>query len=223
MTIHGLRNNLKNLKVNTAEIIYWFNALRNLPEGERTRALDAFWAGQIDSKVWLVEELLNNAEQMHISKDYNIYIFGGWIGILASLLLQSDEKIGKIRSIDLDPWCESIADMICKPHEMNEWRFKSRTADMMAYEYEWGIRPHVVINTSTEHVDQDTYNAWYNRIPNDTWVIAQGNDFFECNEHVRSTKDLNVFMQINKVSDPVFAGELPHDLYTRFMCIWKKN
>lgn len=211
--------NSKNLKVNTSEIIYWFNALRNLPIEERTRALDAFWAGQIDSKVWLVESLTN----VDLPLNYNIYIFGGWIGILASLLLQTDQRIGKIRSIDLDPWCEEVADMICKPHEMNGWRFKARTGNMMTYEYEWGIRPHVVINTSTEHVDQETYNAWYDSIPADTWVVAQGNDFFECEEHVRSTKDLETFMQVNSVVDPIYAGSLPHDLYTRYMCIWKKN
>lgn len=211
--------NLTNLKLNTSELIYWFNALRQLPEGERTRALDAFWAGQIDSKAWLIEEL----NQLHFLQPSNVYIFGGWIGVLASMMLQTSRlEIKKMRSIDLDPWCESVADMMCKPHEMNDWRFKARTADMADYEYEWEINPDIVINTSSEHVDQKTYDKWYNKIPKGSLVIVQGNDYFSCEEHQRCSKDLDEFKSQNHVSTPLYQGSLPHDLYTRFMCIWRK-
>lgn len=204
------------IKLDPKEITYWFNALRDLPDHERTRALDAFWSGQIDSKVWLTEEL----NKIH-STPSDVYIFGGWIGVLASIMLQSSSfQINKLRSIDLDSWCEPIADMMCKPHEMNEWKFKARTADMSLYAYE--SIPDVVINTSTEHVIQSVYDDWYDNIPSGTLVVAQGNDFFSCPEHVRCSKGLDEFKQQNHATNELFSGELPHDLYTRYMAIWRK-
>lgn len=204
------------IKLDPSELIYWFNALRDLPENERTRALDAFWSGQIDSKVWLVEEL----NKVHTDPS-DVYIFGGWIGVLASMMFQSSTfTINKIRSIDLDPWCEKIADSMCKPHEMNEWRFKARTADMCKYQYE--STPTIVINTSTEHVTKEVYDLWYSMIPSGTLVVSQGNNFFDCNEHVRCSNSLEEFKTMNNVTEPLFAGVLETYMYDRYMAIWKK-
>lgn len=204
------------IKLNPSDIVFWFNAIRDLPDAQRTRALDAFWAGQLDSKVWLVEEL----NKLH-QDPADVYIFGGWIGVLASILFQASTfDIRKVRSIDIDPWCESIADMVCKPYEMDSWKFKARTADMCLYDYE--TQPDIVINTSTEHISQEQYDIWYSKVPTNTLVVIQGNDFFNCEEHVRCSEDLNHFMNQNKVKDPLFAGHLQTHLYKRFMCIWRK-
>lgn len=206
------------LYLSTTELTHWFNAIRNIPEDGRTRALDAFWSGQLDSKCWLVNTLNN-----YVRQESNIYIFGGWLGVLGSLLLQSSRfNIKKIRSIDVDPWCESIADTLCKIHEMNDWRFKARTANMCDYEYEWGIHPDIVINTSSEHMTQDEYAQWHQKIPSGTLIVIQGNNFFECSDHIRCSKSLDDFSDQNGVVSPLYQGQLPHDLYTRYMCIWRK-
>lgn len=207
-----------NINLNSSQIVHWFNAIRNLPDSERTRALDALWAGQIDSKAWLANTL-----NEYVTESSNIYIFGGWIGILASVLFQNSTfEIKKIRSIDLDPWCESVADTVCQPHHADDWRFKAVTADMLVYGYDWDIYPDIVINTSTEHVSQETYDMWYDRIPSGSLVVIQGNNFFDCPEHQRCTTSLAEFKRINHVSKPLFEGSLPHDLYIRYMCIFKK-
>lgn len=195
---------------------HWFNAIRNLPEQERTRALDAVWSGQLESKAWLVGTL-----QPICRAPVNVYIFGGWIGILASMLFQN-LPIKKIRSIDLDPWCESVADTVNKPYEMDKWRFKAITANMCSYDYDWGIPSDVVINTSSEHITQEQYTDWYNRICPGSLVVVQGNDYFSCTEHVRCSKNLREFEQINYVYDPVFSGEYTTSEYTRFMSVWRK-
>lgn len=205
------------IKLNPSELVYWFNALRDLPENERTRALDAFWSGQLDSKVWLVEEL----NKIH-SAPSDVYIFGGWIGVLASIMFQASTfDINKLRSIDLDPWCENIADTMCKPHEMNEWRFKAVTADMCQYHYE--STPTIVINTSTEHVTQEVYDLWYQMIPTGTLVVAQGNNFFDCNEHIRCSSNSEEFNTMNNVVNPLFVGTLETYMYDRYMAIWRKE
>jgi hypothetical protein len=195
---------------------HWFNAIRNLPEHERTRALDAVWSGQLESKAWLVETL-----QPICRAPVNVYIFGGWIGILASMLFQN-LPVKKIRSIDLDPWCAPIADTVNKQYEMDKWRFKALTKNMCTYDYDWGIPSDVVINTSSEHITQDQYTDWYNRICPGSLVVVQGNDYFSCNEHVRCSKNLREFEQMNYVYNPVFSGEYATAEYTRFMSIWRK-
>lgn len=206
----------KSVKLIPSEITHWFNAIRNLPDNERTRALDAFWDGQIDSKIWLVDEL----NKIH-NEPSDIYIFGGWIGVLASVMLQSSTfTINKIRSIDLDPWCEDIADTVCKPHESDAWKFKAVTADMRTYQYE--SSPTVVINTSTEHVTKEVYDQWYSSIPMGTLVVAQGNNFFDCSEHVRCSTNLDEFMQDNNVKYPIYSGVLKTSMYDRYMSIWNK-
>jgi len=208
--------------LNLEDIIHWFNSIRNLPASQRYRALEGMWDTQLHSKWWIVEQLNNCLHEDTIPK--NIYIFGGWIGILSSMLFQrSAFPINKIRSIDIDPWCESVADTVCKPYEMTEWRFKAITSDMADFQYQADLVPHIVINTSTEHVSQEIYDQWFNRIPINTLIVAQGNNYFSCNEHIRCANNLQEFNAINNISNPIFMGELKNSQYIRFMSIWLKK
>jgi len=207
-----------NLSVDLTHIAHWFNAIRNLDDRARTRALEGFWDTQLSSKAWLVNEL-----NSLVDRKSNVYIFGGWIGVLGSMLLQRCEWVDAVRSIDIDATCESIADTVCKPYEMQNWRFKAQTGCMSAYEYASDRHPHVVINTSTEHVSQEVYNAWYDKIPHNTLVVAQGNNFYSCPEHVRCAANLEEFCAMHRVVDPLYCGSLPNSQYTRWMCIWRKH
>ena len=214
--------NNQEFKISNLELAHWMNAIRELSSHEdRTRALDALWLGQLSSKGWLVNTL---ADFIDPDVPMNIYIFGGWIGILGSMLLQNERiTISKVRSIDIDPWCESIADTVNKRFEIDDWRFKAVTADMNSYHYQSDMAPNIVINTSTEHVTQEVYDNWYNKIPNGTLVVAQGNNFFSCNEHIRCSENLQDFKTQNHVHTEYWSGELETDMYTRYMCIWRKE
>jgi hypothetical protein len=185
--------------------------------------LDSFWSGQLQSKAWLSNELNRVAKTPS-----NIYIFGGWTGILSNIIFtNSTFRVLKIRSIDIDPWCEGIADTVNKEFEMDGWRFKARTCCMGEYRYEWDnsgfIAPHIVINTSTEHVIQSLYDSWYSNIPSGSLVVAQGNNFFDCPEHLRCSKDIDDFVNCNNIISPLFLGSLETDMYTRYMAIWVKQ
>jgi len=207
--------------LNLTDIIHWFNAIRNLPENQRYRALEGMWDTQLHSKKWIVDEL--NAILSSDSRNHNVYVFGGWIGILSSMLLQRSKfAINKIRSIDIDPWCESVADTVCKPYEMDGWRFKARTADMCEFEYEHNLSPSIVINTSSEHVDQNTYDVWYDSIPKNVLVVVQSNDFYDCSEHIRCVSSIQEFKTKNHVSNVLYEGTLDSKNYTRYMCMWIK-
>lgn len=207
--------------ITTDNLVHWANALRSLPDhDQRTRFLDSMWSGQLESKVWLVDEL-----SRLIIMSPNIYIFGGWTGVLANILLQQTgmKSPRKVRSIDIDPWCEKVADDVNKQYEIDDWRFKAVTADMTTYQYQSDILPDIVINTSTEHVTQEQYDKWYENIPDGTIVVAQGNNYFECPEHIRCSTSLAEFQLMNRVEQPIIRGVLPTDMYNRYMCIWRKQ
>ena len=125
--------------VDLDDVAFWMDAIRN--NENHYGVLESFWKGQLKSKVWLVEHLHNS----HWRQE-NIVIFGGWNGVLSSLLFNSKLEINDIRSVDIDPSCEEVANMICKRQEI-DGKFNAVTCDMCTYEYEY--TPDLVINTST--------------------------------------------------------------------------
>lgn len=204
-------------KIGIQELTEWANAIREIPTHEaRTRALDALWWGQLLSKSWLV----NHLGKWTPDRPVNIYIFGGWIGILANMILQSPIRVNRIRSIDIDPWCESIADRVNTLH-IRDWKFKAITADMATYQYDDSLFPDVVINTSTEHVTQEVYESWVSGIPSDTLVVTQGNNLFDCIDHIRCTGTLEEFVELNVRGTLLWSGHIDANVYTRWMAIWK--
>jgi len=127
---------------------------------------DAFSSGQIGSKIWLCEEL----EKVGWTSDLT-YVYAGWYGITAFLLLsRGNFQVNRIRSLDIDPSCEAIADMINENWVFREWKFKAFTQDCNNYEGQYGD---LIINTSTEHFES---MDWFNNIKSGTRVILQGNN-----------------------------------------------
>jgi len=78
----------------------------------------------------------------------------------------------------------------------------------------------VVINTSCEHVTQEQYDLWLSRMPQNSLLVLQSNNY-DIPEHVRIAQSLEEFQTqcgINKI----WAGSLELPLYTRYMIIGKK-
>jgi len=200
------------MQIDTDHIHYWMQAIRNSENPMRT--MDAFWSGQLKSKEWLIESL-----SMHSSiksGPYDVDIYGGWVGVLASMLFQSTIPICKIRSIDIDHTCESIATMMNKREEI-QGRFSAITADMCDTPSEANI----IINTSCEHITQSQYQKWLNLIPNDRLLVLQSNNY-SIPEHIRIANNLDEFKSQSRI-DVVWAGELELPLYTRYMIIGTKQ
>jgi hypothetical protein len=184
-------------------------AIRQSPDPMRT--MDAFWSGQLKSKEWLITNLRN-----HVTKFVTIDIHGGWVGVLASMLFQSDVPIINIRSIDIDPVCEPIAGNMNKIEEITG-RFRAVTADMCAIRSD----ADVVINTSCEHITQDQYDLWLSGMPYSSLLILQSNNY-DIPEHVRTAATLEQFKEQCHLEKIYWAGELELPLYTRFMIIGKQ-
>lgn len=182
---------------------------------DRYRTLESFWKGQINSKVWLIETLNQYFQRV----PYNIVICGGWNGVLATLLFNSELDILKITSVDKDPACESVAYTMNKDYEMRG-QFTAITENIIYYKHY--AKHNLIINTACEHMTTEDYNKWISALPNNTQIILQSNDYFDNKEHVNCQKDLITFKQ-NCGLDVFSASELETEKYKRFMIIGTKN
>ena len=194
------------MNIDTEHLHYWMCAIRDSSDSKRT--LDAFWGGQIRSKEWLIDNL-----SKHISLPSTVDIHGGWVGVLASMLFQSTIPITTIRSIDIDPWCESVSNMMNRQEEI-DGRFRAVTANMTDIK----SSAHVIINTSCEHITQDEHDLWLSGLPHDSLICMQSNNY-DIPEHVRISACLADFEIQSGLSNIIWSGELILPLYTRYMII----
>lgn len=196
------------MKIDLDHLHHWMCAIResNYP----IRTLDAFWHGQLKSKLWLIDNL-----RPFINKPATIEIHGGWVGVLASLLFQSNLPVIKITNIDFDVECESIARSMNRL-EFLQNKFESITINMIEYP----ISADIVINTSCEHITQNDYSIWRNKVPTNSLIVLQSNDY-NISEHIRTVNNLQEFINQSNLKSILYADELILPLYKRFMIIGK--
>lgn len=194
------------MQIDLEHLHYWMCAIRE--SQDRTRVLDAFWRGQLQSKEWLIDCL---DEHVHMASSIDIH--GGWVGVLASMIFQSNIPVTNIRSIDIDPSCESISTMMNKKEEI-EGRFRAVTANMCNISSDADI----IINTSCEHISQGDFDLWKSGLPRKSLIVLQGNNY-QIPEHIRTSTDLGHFKDQCGLRQVLFAGELEQPLYKRFMVI----
>lgn len=196
------------MKVDLEHILFWMDAIRNSKDS--TRTLESFWKGQIHSKEWLIKNLIP-----YITKPVTIDIYGGWNGVLASLLFNTDLPIKSIRSIDIDPECEEIANTMNKIEHI-AGSFRAVTSDMCVLRSD----ADVIINTSCEHITQDQYEEWLTCLPYNSLIVLQSNNF-KIDEHVRTADSLDDFVKQSHLH-VIDSGTLilPYR-YDRYMIIGK--
>lgn len=206
---------MKNL-YNLEHIAFWMDAIRNSKDPKRT--LEAFWKGQLKSKEWLIDRLhyvINPVSNKTLNFPLSVDIHGGWVGVLASMLFQSNIPISTIRSIDIDPDCQEVANTMNKLEEI-EGRFRAVTANMC------NIRSDadVIINTSCEHISQDEYDLWLSGLPQNSLIVLQSNNYY-IDEHIRPVNTLEDFKNQSSLN-VLLEEQLELPKYTRFMIIGKK-
>ena len=201
------------MKISVNDIAYWMDTIRDADDHKRL--LESFWHGQLDSKVWLCENLANVT---HAATNKKV-IFGGWYGILASLLFNSELGVRHIRTVDIDPACKDIAENMNKQYVI-DGKFDAVTEDMANYEYTED--PQIVINTSCEHITQRQYDAWLEKIPRDTWIVVQSNNFSSHREHINCSESLKDFRWKSKIGKEFYSGTLELPKYDRYMIIGRK-
>lgn len=190
---------------------------------------DAFSKGQMLSKKWLINNLIELNEDLG-----TVFICAGWYGLLGSFLLETDLNIEKIVSFDIDPSCADIADDFNRTWVTDNWKFKASTIDILKIEYPTTYKvkksdgtictrqamPDTIINTSCEHIHK--FDEWYDKIPQQTLVVLQSNNYVEIEDHVNCSTNLSSFSESAPMRMVMFEGEMELEKYTRFMKIGRK-
>jgi len=193
--------------VNFDVVLNWMEYIRNNPD-DAYRFSENFWPSQIESKKWLLE---------HVTPlDRSIVIFGGWYGVLAQFIAHKFPD-AQIVTTDVDYGCKKVFDAIDECYHDILFRQHDMQNGMPL-----NLRPDLVINTSSEHVTQEVYDAWWNSIPTGTKYIVQGNNL-ENPEHVRLADNIEEFLKINNIKEPEYAGMLKCGHFYRYMAVGYKK
>lgn len=181
---------------------------------------DAFSSGQISSKLWLCREL----EKIPFSGPQIVWLYGGWHATTAMLLLSREIlPIKYIRSFDIDPEYETIANNLLENWVWDSNKFKAITHDCNNIPpYKFGEFPDIVINTSTEHFES---NKWFTDIKRGTTVVFHSNNMPH-EDHVISYNSVDEFATDYKLSVTHYKGSLdfvyPTWSFSRYMIIGVK-
>jgi len=186
----------------------WIKFIRFHPD-RAERYMDQFWESQLRSK----ENLIN---VLYLNRPIgNIFIFGGWYGMLSQLILDAHE-VRKIYTIDIDPDCEWVVNDVIKSDKVI-----AVTDSMSVYNYP--EKPACVINTVTEHITQSQYDMWWDNVPKGTFYILQGNNFWDMSDHIRCASSLDDFTEMNNCQNilgrKLWPCEGPSKEFTRYM-VW---
>lgn len=193
---------------------------------------DAYSRGQVQSKIWLVNELAKVSDSFD-----NIVILAGWYGQLVRMLNQKI-KFEKVRVLDIDRDACVISDKIFNAEYLDSYKVKSVHADISKFEliqqgllldiekFETGkiykelFLPDLIINTSAEHLD----DGWYNRIrfknlDSKPIVAIQSNNLFDVPEHVNCVHSIDHMQKKFPMTELLYSGEIQLKGYKRFMLI----
>ena len=190
---------------------------------------DAFSKGQLLSKLWIIHEL----KRLDLDLG-NVFVCAGWLGILPALMFRElDLKIKNIKSFDIDPTCQYVADRINKSYVIDGWKFNAITMDIHDINYQkhtfrisrtngsvsdpFDIIPNTIINTSCDHIFP--FEKWWDLIPQGKIIILQNNNSKLDDDHVNNVNSLEEMKKQAPMSKILFEGELELSMYTRYMLI----
>lgn len=124
---------------------------------------DAFSHGQVESKIWLCEQL-----EPFLPTNANIVNLGGWYNVLGLMLkVRNPKRNLKITNLDTDPDTKPVADRICDAWQgtIRHQTLDANTAHIKEY--------NVVINCSAEHFKSA---EWFDNIAPGALVCIQSSN-----------------------------------------------
>jgi hypothetical protein len=203
---------------------------------------DAFSRGQVNSKIWAMEELSK------VKKDFDtVYALGGWYGQVR-LFLEQVVTYKKLRVFDVDPEACFISDKIFNFSRIQDYKVKSVemklpmasssdeeknmgwvsrtgcTYNVKNYTNEKEIfektQPDLVLNTSAEHMPSTWYQKFMHRpMDSDPLFVIQSNNLFDVEEHVNCVHSIDHMCKKFPMERLEYAGEQELYGYKRFMVI----
>jgi len=136
---------------------------------------------------WITSQMANIFAKKYLG---TIYILDGGIGLLGACIFDSKLIFENIRSFDLRPHGQFMADSMMKDELLQDWKFKSATQDIFNLGYientflttlpdgnlsnPFDEIPNVVINTNISNIEH--YEDWWRMVPTTRHVVLVGRD-----------------------------------------------
>lgn len=146
--------------------------------------VDAFSRFQVRSKITAANTLLATEAEFG-----DIWIMGGWVGVLPLLLTKKlhPDSYNSITSYDIDSTANIAGEKL-----VNSTRYHAETKDIYALDYT--NFSGTVVNTICEHLTG--FDKWQDQIPTNTLMLLQSNNMFGVVEdHVNCVNDLDDFVR----------------------------
>jgi hypothetical protein len=193
---------------------------------------DAFSRGQIQSKLWLAEELSN----IHTNFDH-VMVLAGWYGQFKSIYVKK-LTYSKMRFVDFDKLSCEISDSVFNLYDLENYKVKGACADinnMTLHKngYELDLEnfttgkvlkekflPDLIINTSAEHMSDEWFKQIkFKQMESDPIIAIQSNNLFDIPEHINCVHSVDHMKKKFPMKEILFEGELQLKGYKRFMLI----
>jgi len=187
---------------NTIEIIK--KILKDYPN-RLVDVLNSLGERQQLSKDWLVEKL--NAYKHPFrnkmkSDSLSIIILCSWYGLLAYKLIEKFnlKKINRIHCVDYDPKVKRIANRLFRKIDNENLKngvltlIKHWERDIVDMPEKELKNSEILINTSCEHLNQQTIYDIIDKTDRGTLIVLQSNNYHKIQEHINTVKDLQEFV-----------------------------
>ncbi len=217
---------------NTIEIIK--KILKDYPN-RLVDVLNSLGERQQLSKEWLVEKL--NAYKHPFrnkmkSDSLSIIILCSWYGLLAYKLIEKFnlKKINRIHCVDYDPKVKRIANRLFRKIDNENLKngvltlIKHWERDIVDMPEKELKNSEILINTSCEHLNQQTIYDIIDKTDRGTLIVLQSNNYHKIQEHINTVKDLQEFVsQYQSRLINIEMHEKDFLEYKRFMIIGSKR
>ena len=217
---------------NTIEIIK--KILKDYPN-RLVDVLNSLGERQQLSKDWLVEKL--NAYKHPFrnkmkSDNLSIIILCSWYGLLAYKLIEKFnlKKINRIHCVDYDPKVKRIANRLFRKIDNENLKngvltlIKHWERDIVDMPEKELKNSEILINTSCEHLNQQTIYDIIDKTDRGTLIVLQSNNYHKIQEHINTVKDLQEFVsQYQSRLINIEMHEKDFLEYKRFMIIGSKR
>lgn len=190
--------------------------------------VNAFASGQIESKVWLCK-YIERALQIHKRENddgFIVWIYGGWVGLLAFLLwTRGKTPVKRIVNFDIDSEALHVSEVV---NNTWYWRgaYRAIEQDLNDLEFQKLTRkhdepePHLIVNTAIEHMED---SRWFESIPKGKLLALQATNM-EHGEHIVEYNSSADLISAFPISSVIYKGHLDFDYkngekFSRFMTI----
>ena len=146
------------------------------------RILDCSTSSQLQSKLWVINELKNLIEDVEIFRPKNVAILGGWYANFITELLLSNISPKFIQNFEIDEDAKNISYKFNKRYKDTEL-YKCDVRDVM-WEPIDGEQYQLIINTSCEHMFPMTRFYSLNKFKKPPVYVLQSTDDTQWDDHI---------------------------------------